>query len=282
MIALIVGDGYSPSVLRMVEQMDDYGWVPSGNYSALRASYVAIQAEYINLCEPTRTKAEGVAGAVNAYKVEMRWPWIAVSAIFGSLMAGSFSPTYADSFTMNAVVSPIPVPVEGAIGSAPPPTASFDYDAHTDQISSFILQWDLSAYDLTYFFNSSDLNKTSHAYLDGFGCQTVFQSLTGGCSEPDVTWTYEMSHKPDGRDRIDLVLRDGPDLTGAYQGNTIHESIFLVLEYLPGPTDGLYFDHTGTFSAAVTSVPESGTLALLGIGLVGLGCLALRTKLTSQ
>ena len=41
----------------------------------------------------------------------MKWPWMAVFAIFGTLMAGSFSPTYADSYTINFVASPIPVPV---------------------------------------------------------------------------------------------------------------------------------------------------------------------------
>jgi hypothetical protein len=179
------------------------------------------------------------------------------------LAAGVCSVTFADTYHFDFNVTS---------GSAPTnPSGAFDYDPVTGDITSLSVVWDGTAYDLLPVFGLPTLGKSSFDYLNAFGCNTVFQSFMGACTEPGVTWSFDMSHRGDsGRDEIDMVLGDGG----------IHDSIYVIYD-TAAKLDGLAYEEHGTFLASAdnalasgsdssTPVPEPPSVAFLLIVLTGL------------
>jgi hypothetical protein len=169
---------------------------------------------------------------------------LAVGLLAGPLQALAVPTTYNITFTTNP-------------GGVAPTSGSFTYDSATSTFSDFFVSWNGIVFDLT---DGANAPWTSGGIcgFQGTGAALSFALLSNPSPStcPQTGWA--------GLTQSGNPLADFGFFSGGGQVD------FLIIRNLTTSNGTAVFSN-GSWSISPIGVPEPGTLALLGLGLAGLG-----------
>jgi hypothetical protein len=169
---------------------------------------------------------------------------LAVGLLAGPMQAFAVPTTYTITFTTNA-------------GGVAPASGSFTYDSTTALFNDFLVSWNGIAFDLTDGANAPWLSGGICGF-QGTGAALSFALLSNPSPStcPQTGWA--------GLTQAGNTSADFGFFSGGGQTD------FIIIRRLTTSNGTAVFSN-GTWSISPVGVPEPGTLALLGLGLAGLG-----------